>query len=86
MERPMVVLPQPDSPTTPTHSPPSTWKVTSSTATTLALFRRNSVRSPSISRIRLTAAPGEAPAARTVSENPTARIGTLTRNGLVDGS
>ena len=34
MERPIVVLPQPDSPTMPTHSPSSTWNETPSTATT----------------------------------------------------
>ena len=42
--KPMVVLPQPDSPTRPTHSPSLISKVTSSTATTLAVRIRNSVR------------------------------------------
>ena len=54
IERPVVVFPQPDSPTTPTHSPWSTWKETSSTATTFERRRWNSVRRPSTSRTALT--------------------------------
>jgi hypothetical protein len=42
-------LPQPDSPTTPTHSPSETLKETSSTAWTVAERSRNSVWSPSTS-------------------------------------
>ena len=44
IESPMVVLPQPDSPTMPTHSPSSTSNEIPSTATTVECRRRNSVR------------------------------------------
>ena len=44
MESPVVDLPHPDSPTTPTHSPSPTSKETPSTATTAPVRVRNSVR------------------------------------------
>ncbi len=44
MERPVVLFPHPDSPTTPTHSPWSTEKETPSSATTVEWRMRNSVR------------------------------------------
>ncbi len=49
IEKPVVLLPQPDSPTTPRHSPSSTSNETSSTATTDPWRRWNSVRSPATS-------------------------------------
>ncbi len=44
IESPVVLLPHPDSPTMPTHSPSSTSKLTPSTATTADVRMRNSVR------------------------------------------
>src|SRR5581483_9791005 len=51
IDRPVVDLPQPDSPTSPTHSPAPTLNETPSTAVTVAERRRNSVCRSSTSRI-----------------------------------
>ena len=70
-DSPVVVLPQPDSPTTPTHSPSSTWKEMSSTATTVERLRRNSVRRPSTSRTVLTRPPRGEPETTRNGQPPT---------------
>src|SRR3984957_1585856 len=80
IERPMVVFPQPDSPTTPTHSPASTLNDTSSTARTLELLRRNSVCSPSTSRTGLTGPTGAGATRRAVASSSAPRAVTLTGN------
>src|ERR1700722_8199987 len=80
MERPTVVLPQPDSPTTPTHSPASTLNDTSSTARTLELLRRTAGCSPSTSRTRLTESARWSAGRAAPASNCGARPTTLTGN------
>ena len=73
IDRPVVVFPQPDSPTTPRHSPSSTWNETSSTAITVDRRSRNSVRNPSTSRTLVIAPPGALPCVPTRDVAPAQR-------------